>query len=86
MKKFVKVLALVLCLMLALTACGKGSYRQNCQSHCQADQQTKVEVVDNNSVRLTFKEKQRAVTLGQFAVLYAEDGMCYGGGEIIETK
>ena len=26
MKKFVKVLALVLCLMLALTACGKGSY------------------------------------------------------------
>lgn len=48
----------------------------------QQDQQTKVEVIDNNSLRLTFKEKQRAVTIGQYAVLYDAEGTCIGGGSI----
>lgn len=49
----------------------------------QADQQTKVEVVDEKTVRLTFKDKQRSVTIGQFAVLYNENGTCLGGGTIV---
>ncbi len=48
----------------------------------QPDQTTKVVVVDEKTLRLEFKEKQKAVTEGQFAVLYAEDGLCYGGGRI----
>lgn len=50
----------------------------------QPDQATKVELIDQNTLKLTFGKKQRAVTPGQFAVLYAEDGMCYGGGRISE--
>lgn len=52
----------------------------------QPDQAGRVTILPNGKIHIKFKEKQRAVTLGQFAVLYAEDGMCYGGGEIIETK
>lgn len=48
----------------------------------QPDQETTVKLIDNNTLELKFKNKQRAVTIGQFAVLYAEDGMCYGGGRI----
>ena len=48
----------------------------------QPDQQTKVEIIDEKTVCLTFKEKQRSVTIGQFAVLYADDGVCLGGGII----
>ena len=48
----------------------------------QPDQNTRVEIVDEKTLRLTFKEKQRAVTIGQFAVLYDEEGKCLGGGEI----
>lgn len=51
----------------------------------QPDQQTQVFVLDEKIVRLTFKEKQRAVTIGQFAVLYDEDDVCLGGGRICET-
>ena len=50
----------------------------------QPDQETKVEVLDEKTIKLTFAQKQRAVTIGQFAVLYGEDGMCYGGGRINE--
>lgn len=50
----------------------------------QADQQTDVEIVDANTVKLTFKQKQKSVTLGQFAVLYDENGTCLGGGSILE--
>ena len=50
----------------------------------QPDQQTQVEVLDEKNIRLTFKEKQRAVTIGQFAVLYDENGLCLGGGRILE--
>ncbi len=39
---------------------------------------------EEGRLRLEFKNRQRAVTIGQFAVLYAADGMCYGGGRIDE--
>ena len=52
----------------------------------QPDQQTYVEVIDEKTIRLTFKEKQRAVTIGQFAVLYDENGTCLGGGTIVCNK
>ena len=48
----------------------------------QADQETEVEVLDDKNVRLTFKIKQKSVTVGQFAVLYNQDGVCLGGGKI----
>ena len=48
----------------------------------QPDQETRVEIVDEHTVKLTFKTKQKAVTVGQFAVLYTEDGVCLGGGKI----
>ena len=51
----------------------------------QPDQQTKVEVLDEKTLKLTFKEKQRAVTIGQFAVLYDENECCLGGGSIVST-
>lgn len=51
----------------------------------QPNQHTQVEVVDNSTVRLTFAEKQKAVTIGQFAVLYDNEGVCLGGGEMLET-
>ena len=52
----------------------------------QPDQKAKCQLLDNGNIRLIFDEKQRAVTPGQYAVLYAEDGMCYGGGKILSTK
>lgn len=52
----------------------------------QPDQKAYCEILSNGNVRIVFNEKQRAVTPGQYAVLYAEDGMCYGGGEIISCK
>jgi len=50
----------------------------------QADQQTNVQVLSENEIKLTFKTKQKAVTIGQFAVLYDEQGYCLGGGIINE--
>lgn len=50
----------------------------------QPDQATKVTILDEKTLRLDFKTKQRAVTIGQFAVLYNEEGKCYGGGRINE--
>ena len=51
----------------------------------QKDQQTFVEILNSQEIKLTFKEKQKAVTIGQFAVLYTEEGECLGGGKILET-
>lgn len=48
----------------------------------QPDQDVDVIVVDDKTLELRFKDRQRAVTIGQFAVLYNDDGMCYGGGRI----
>lgn len=50
----------------------------------QPDQKVKVQINHDGTLILDFAESQRAVTIGQFAVLYAEDGMCYGGGRINE--
>lgn len=50
----------------------------------QPDQKTNVEIIDANTIKLHFKEKQRAVSIGQYAVLYTDDGTCLGGGIINE--
>ena len=51
----------------------------------QPDQRVTVTVLDDKKIRVDFKEKQRAITEGQFVVLYDENGVCYGGG-IIDEK
>ena len=48
----------------------------------QPDQETEVEIIDEHTVKLNFKERQRSVSIGQFAVLYGDDGTCLGGGVI----
>ena len=48
----------------------------------QPDQTVQVEILEDASVKIVFDEKQRAVTPGQYAVLYDENGICLGGGEI----
>lgn len=50
----------------------------------QPDQKTKVEIINESTLKLIFNEKQKAVTIGQFAVLYTDDGICLGGGIINE--
>ncbi len=47
----------------------------------QPDQKVKV-AVKNDGVELTFDTPQKAITQGQYAVLYDKDGNCLGGGEI----
>ena len=51
--------------------------------HRQPDQKVTVELQENGQVKLYFKEKQRAITEGQWAVLYNND-ICLGGGVIEE--
>ena len=51
----------------------------------QPDQKVKVTVLDDSHIRVDFDEKQRAITPGQFVVLYDENGICYGGGTIDES-
>ena len=48
----------------------------------QPDQKVKVEILDNKNIKVDFYEKQKAITEGQFVVLYDENGVCYGGGTI----
>jgi len=50
----------------------------------QPDQAVTVNILDDK-VLIEFKEKQRAVTIGQYVVLYTEDGECLGGGVIEEV-
>lgn len=49
----------------------------------QADQAV-VATIEGDNVRLQFREPQRAITQGQFAVLYDSQENCLGGGEIDE--
>ena len=49
----------------------------------QADQAARVELGDDGRARIYFDEPQRAVTPGQYAVLY--DGDLCMGGAVIET-
>lgn len=48
----------------------------------QPDQKVKVKILENGDVFVEFFERQRAITPGQFAVLYDEEGNCLGGGVI----
>ncbi len=48
----------------------------------QPDQRVHVKIIGDEMVKISFFEKQRAITLGQYAVLYKENGDCLGGGVI----
>lgn len=53
----------------------------------QPDQAVKVKINDDGSVLVTFKQRQRAITPGQYVVLYTHDSdgkydICLGGGQI----
>ncbi|MBE7073867.1 MAG: tRNA 2-thiouridine(34) synthase MnmA [Clostridiales bacterium] len=48
----------------------------------QPDQKVKVTVLSDSEIKVDFEERQRAITPGQFVVLYDEDGLCLGGGTI----
>ena len=50
----------------------------------QPDQKVKVKIIDDH-IKVDFYEPQRAVTPGQYVVLYTEDGTCLGGAEIEKT-
>ena len=48
----------------------------------QGDQKVHVKILGDNRLHIYCYEKQRAITPGQFAVLYNENGDCLGGGVI----
>ena len=48
----------------------------------QPDQKVKVEVLNDREIKVDFFEKQRAITPGQFVVLYDKNENCLGGGVI----
>lgn len=52
----------------------------------QEDQGVKVEVLSKDKINVVFKDKQRAITVGQYVVLYDKDGCLLGGGIIQEVK
>lgn len=51
----------------------------------QPDQKVHV-IPDGDEAKVVFDSPQRAVTEGQFVVLYDKDENCLGGGEIIEVE
>ena len=51
----------------------------------QPDQKVRVTIIDDKHIKVDFYERQRAITPGQFVVLYDENGICYGGGIIDES-
>lgn len=50
----------------------------------QPDQKVHVTILGDKEIKVDFFEPQRAITPGQFVVLYKEDGQCLGGGTIDE--
>ncbi|MBQ8908851.1 MAG: tRNA 2-thiouridine(34) synthase MnmA [Clostridia bacterium] len=48
----------------------------------QPDQKVRVTILNDNEIKVDFVERQRAITPGQFVVLYNEEGLCLGGGTI----
>lgn len=51
----------------------------------QPDQKVCVEIIEKDKIKVYFDQKQRAITPGQFVVLYDETERCLGGG-IIEKS
>ncbi len=51
----------------------------------QPDQAVKVTILDEKHIKVDFKEPQRAITPGQYVVLYTSEGICLGGGVIDES-
>ena len=51
----------------------------------QPDQKVRVEVLDDKNIKVDFCVKQKAITEGQFVVLYDQNGICLGGG-VIDRK
>lgn len=51
----------------------------------QPDQKVRVTVLSDTEIKVDFYEKQRAITPGQYVVLYNKDGICLGGGVIDEA-
>ncbi len=48
----------------------------------QPDQKVKVKIIDDKRIQVDFEKPQRAITPGQFVVLYDKKGICLGGGII----
>ena len=48
----------------------------------QPDQKVHVTIINDKEIKVDFYERQRAITPGQFVVLYDEEGLCLGGGSI----
>lgn len=48
----------------------------------QPDQKVHVTILNDKEIKVDFDERQRAITPGQFVVLYDENGICLGGGTI----
>ena len=51
----------------------------------QPDQKVKVELLSDRNIKVLFDEPQRAITPGQYVVLYNDKGHCLGGGVIDEA-
>ena len=51
----------------------------------QPDQKVHVTVLNDKEIKVDFYERQRAITPGQFVVLYDEEGLCLGGGSIDQS-